>query len=237
MGLLKSILILAITVWIIYYIYKTLFSKTKFQLTGIKDATSLQDIPYDILPANLTNSFAYSIWFNVSQWTETAQPKILLERITSRTGMNDKYAPKITLGRYENDITIDIDTLTGNGGSAAPFPPCIIQNFPLQKWVNLIVSLNNRTLDVYLNGKLTRTCVLPAPADVSTTANVKLTPNGGFTGRTSNLEYFSGALNPQEAYNIYKKGYTSYGFGSLFEKYKIKVSYLVDGVEEGEWQI
>ena len=206
-----------------------LIHKESPSLTGIRNAADPLKIAPTSLPINNSTNFSYSIWFNVSQWDETSQ-KVLLQR---SAGENNTFSPKITLGEYENDINIEIATYDGVSG----INTCKVRNFPLQKWVNLIISLHGRTLDVYLNGKLVRTCVLAGPAQVSSNAQIQLTPNNGFTGQTSNLQYFTYPLNPQEAYNIYKKGYTSYGFGSIFEKYKIKIAYLVDGVEEDAWQI
>ena len=76
---------------------------------------------------------------------------------------------------------------------------CVVKNFPLQKWVNLIVSVYGRTLDIYIDGKLVRTCILPGVAKVNAKANIVVTPNGGFNGWTSNFKYWAHASNPQEA--------------------------------------
>lgn len=96
-----------------------------------------------------------------------------------------------------------------------------------------MVSLNNRTLDLYLNGKLVRTCILPATAVIDSTASVSLTPDGGFKGWTSNTQYFSKALNPHEVYNIYSIGPKCGGRLSLFDRYKLKLTYLVNNQETG----
>ena len=113
---------------------------------------------------------------------------------------------------------------------------CLIRNFPIQKWVNLIISLNGRAMDVYLDGKLVRTCLLPGVAIANPAADVKITPDGGFAGWTSNLQYFANTLNPQEAYDIYKKGYNAGGIGGVFNKYKVKVSYLVNDAEANSFE-
>ena len=110
---------------------------------------------------------------------------------------------------------------------------CKINNFPLQRWVSLVVSLNNRTLDLYLNGKLVRTCILPATAVIDSNASVALTPDGGFKGWTSNTQYFSKALNPHEVFNIYSTGPKCGGRLSLFDRYKLKLTYLVNNEESG----
>ena len=121
----------------------------------------------------------------------------------------------------------------GGSGSAGSAYNCKINNFPLQRWVNLIVSLNNRTLDLYLNGKLVRTCLLPATAIIDANASVALTPDGGFKGWTSNIQYFSKSINPNEAFNIYSTGPRCGGRLSLFDRYKLKLTYLVNNEDAG----
>ena len=44
-------------------------------------------------------------------------------------------------------------------------------------------------------------------------------------------------MNPQQAYNIYKKGYGGGGLGGMMDKYKVKVSYLVDNKEKSSFEI
>ena len=95
------------------------------------------------------------------------------------------------------------------------------------------MSLNNRTLDLYLNGKLVRTCLLPATAIIDANASVALTPDGGFKGWTSNIQYFSKSINPNEAFNIYSTGPRCGGRLSLFDRYKLKLTYLVNNEDAG----
>ena len=90
---------------------------------------------------------------------------------------------------------------------------------------------------MYLDGKLVRTCILPGVAKVNKNAPISITPNGGFDVFTAKFMYFDGPTNPEEAWNIYKKGFASGGLGSLFDKYKIKVSFMEDNVEQGSLEI
>ena len=92
-------------------------------------------------------------------------------------------------------------------------------------------------MDVYIDGKLVRTCVLPGVAKVNTNTDVTITPLGGFSGYTANFQFFPNATNPQEAYNIYKKGFGGSALGNLFNKYRIKFTFLVDNEEEGSFEI
>jgi len=114
---------------------------------------------------------------------------------------------------------------------------CTIRNFPLQKWVNLTVSLYGRTLDVYIDGKLVRTCILPGVAKSGTGGSILVTPGKGFSGWTSQTRYFADATNPQEAYGIYKEGYGGSIIGNLFNKYRVRVSFLEDNQSKGSFEL
>ena len=100
-------------------------------------------------------------------------------------------------------------------------------NIPIQNWVNLVVSVYGRSMDLYIDGKLVRTCLLPGIASVNNDANIYVTPAGGFDGWTSRLQYFPNSINPQEVWNIYTKGYSS-GL-SLFNSYQVQIALVENG--------
>ena len=114
---------------------------------------------------------------------------------------------------------------------------CLIENIPIQKWVNIIVSLYGLTLDVYLDGKLVRTCVMPGVPQINNSADINVTNKGGFSGWTTTFKYWSDASNPQEAYNIYKSGFGGSILGNALSKYRVQVSMLKDNVQQGSFQI
>ena len=242
MALLRMILGVALIALVIYFIWYFFLKKGKV-LSKCRSGTKVLNIPADKLHGNShTNNYSYSIWFYVTDWSyRLSEEKELLVRGGAQGSAN----PRIVLSPFENNLSVTITTHTkaaqppgggtGIGNASSLGPTCSINNFPLQRWVNLIVSLNNRTLDLYLNGKLVRTCILPAPATIEPDAPVILTPGGGFKGWTSNMQYFTKALNPQEAYNIYSNG-PNCGSG-LFDKYKLKVTYLVNNEKESEFTI
>ena len=84
-----------------------------------------------------------------------------------------------------------------------------IENINMQKWVNIITTVNNRSLDTYINGKLIKTKTFNNVID--TTAfnygNIVITPNGGFGGYVSKVRYYPRYITPNEAWNIYKDGF------------------------------
>lgn len=239
MGILRTVLTILAILFILYLVLHYFF-KTSTSLTTMQDGTEKQVIDASTLPNNdNTSNYTYSTWFYVDDWNyRFGEPKILLARLDQ----DHHPSPSIVLGAMENNITISVacypqSQSSGRTSDKSVIHKCTIENFPLQSWVNLIISLYGKTLDVYIDGKLVRTCVLPGVAKVSTSSNVVVTPNGGFSGWTSNFEYWDDASNPQQAYNIYKSGFGGSSIGNLFNKYRIKISFLDNGTETGSFEI
>jgi hypothetical protein len=82
-------------------------------------------------------------------------------------------------------------------------------------------------MDVYIDGKLVRTCLLPGVASVNNNSNVYVTPSGGFEGWTSKFQYYPNSINPQEAWNIYTQGYSN--MSSMFSSYQVQLALVENG--------
>jgi hypothetical protein len=239
MEMFKIVIIVFVTL-VILYLVLNFFFKTSTTLTTMQDGTEKQVIDASTLKNNNnTSNYTYSMWFYVQDWNyRFGEPKTLLRR----QDQDMHPSPMVTLGALENNIEISVacypqNQNTGVTTDTSIVHKCGISNFPLQSWVNLLISLYGRTLDVYIDGKLVRTCVLPGVAKVSPDSNIVVTPDGGFSGWTSNFEYWDDATNPQQAYNIYKSGFGGSAFGTLFNKYRIKISFLEDNTEQSSFEI
>lgn len=130
--------------------------------------------------------------------------------------------------------------MSGQQGTAmfAPsmdMPMCDVQDIDLQRWINITVSVNGRIVDVYYDGKLTRSCVLPDVPSAPTTGaqSVLIGQKGGFGGKVSGVQFFAYPLTPDRIYSIYQAGPGgAAGFlGFLSEKLGIKISYTGSGAE------
>ena len=199
MELIVTIIILFVSLVLIWYILSWIFGSSK-ALTKMRKAMDQQVISTNDLPHSKDSNYTFSTWFYVDDWNyRYGEEKVLLAR--------GKANPSIILGATTNDITVTIDCYKQSGpkgahsgkktasphestvygssvyGTATTQHKCIVQNFPLQKWVNLIISLYGRTLDIYVDGKLVRTCVLPGVAKIPDTTgghggDVFITPHG-----------------------------------------------------------
>ena len=159
--------------------------------------------------------------------------KLLYQKTEATTGAYD-----VQSATTLQALSTATDTAnTAMNSSETNVHTCEIDNIPIQKWVNIIASLYNRTLDVYLDGKLVRTCVLPGVPATNNNANVLVTPEGGFSGWTSTFKYWSDASNPQEAYNIYKDGFGGSILANAINKYKLRLSMMKGQTEVGGFEI
>ena len=84
---------------------------------------------------------------------------------------------------------------------------CDLPEIDLQRWVSINIVLNGRTCDLYMDGKLARSCVLPGPFKVDPKGyQMKLVDFDGFEGYLSDVTCYQYALNPDQAYRIYMGG-------------------------------
>ena len=149
---------------------------------------------------------------------------------------SDSY-PKSTItaafDRTENNVLFAMryatDTLPRpSGNKTTKIFKCQLSNVPIQKWVHLTFVLNNKTLDLYMNGKLSKTCILPGVPTLDTPTFVNLHGKGDhFNGFTSKFQHFPNALNTQEVWNLYSNGYGN--LGSSISDYKLQFSLIENG--------
>jgi hypothetical protein len=87
--------------------------------------------------------------------------------------------------------------------------PCDVKEVPLQKWVCITIVSSGRVLDVYLDGKLSRSCVLDNVVNVPRQKlKLRMGESGGFGGRYSSVQMWSQQLTPDVIYGIYQMGPT-----------------------------
>jgi hypothetical protein len=137
-----------------------------------------------------------------------------------------------TSGGYTNSNTsFDGSSSTTSGGISKH--TCTVKNVPIQKWVNVIVSFNNRTLDIYMNGKLVKTCYMENVPQSFASDDVVISPTGKtFSGMTSKFKFWNTSMDPQKAWYTYSDGFApGLGLASFFNKYKFKMALLENNIE------
>jgi len=241
----KSILIFVVIIVLVIIIVKWVLSDIN-TLTSLTSAKTMQKIEATDLASSTTSgnsaNVTYSMWFYIEYWNyRYGEPKVIFGRMTSGTGTKEP-CPSVVLGPIQNNIMVSLAVYPGldeapADGSNYIVHNCPIANVPIQRWVNVLISTYGRTLDVYIDGKLVRTCVLPGVAKIDSNSPVYVTPNGGFSGWTSTFQYWPESCEPQKAWNIYKQGYGNSFLGNIFGKYTVKVSLMEGDTEDSSWTL
>lgn len=208
-GAIIGIVVLLIVIYILVIIFST-----KSTLVNYADATTSTVIPATSLSDPTATNYTYSVWIYIQDWnTNYGQAKT----IVARTGK----CPNILLGSVDNNMSVQI--MLANGTIST----CEVEDIPLQTWTNILVSVSTKSVDVYLNGKLVKTCVFASvPKVPSSTADVFLTPNGGFSGFTARLKYWGNSVGPQQAWNNYMVGPGGNIFSNFLNQYKLQFNFI-----------
>jgi hypothetical protein len=108
-------------------------------------------------------------------------------------------APGVYLAPNTNSLVIFMNTFNVINEQIT------IDDIPINKWVNVIIRCQSNTLDIYINGTITKSHSLHG-VPKQNYGNVYIAPNGGFDGYISNLWYYSYAMGTSEISNLVRKG-------------------------------
>jgi hypothetical protein len=199
--LLAIIFIIVLIVIIVILVKRAKKNQTNVSvlLDSPADAFDLKDKSFPVKNSDEGLEFSYSVWIYIQDWTRGWKNILVKGDKSDGAGTNSSRAPGLWLYPDSNALHARINTF------ASPNEGCDIKNIPLQKWVHIAYILNNRTVDIYIDGKLERSCVLRGVPKLNDDP-VRVCDNGGFFGKISNLVYFRYAMKPDEVYNIYSKG-------------------------------
>ena len=235
MDTLQIVAMLVVFILLLLFVYY-FFNNDKGITSGLNDARFYKYIdPSEFgVPVGLKAAFATSIWVYVKDWNGTSGSDRIICYIgndgsaTASTGAsisssNDAIGDicgnsNVLMALNENEPTLKIHVDGDEKFS--------INDFPLQTWVNITLSVYNDSLDLYINGKLVSSKIvenLLIEFPQSDSAVVSLgnpfyvfdkednetdytSLTMGFSGYTSKFKFFNNSLTPNEAYDIYKSG-------------------------------
>jgi hypothetical protein len=219
---LLTIFVFVLIIVLIYVVYK-LMTKTTSTVSGFSDAskTTMVSSKDDI---NTTNNYGYSVWLYIDAWEITGTSTINKNLLT-RCDSNDVPLFQLYLDNDQNNLNL---VMSGN-------KPCTIRNVQLQKWINITMSVYGNTVDLYLDGKLVRTCIMTTmPITLKSGENVhiggsydstlKKFADGDLQGYISNVIYKANYFTPEEAWSIYSDGYSGAGMFDFLHSYKLNFS-------------
>jgi hypothetical protein len=215
-------IILGIVITIlIYVLYKFFRNDTGAILTKTSNLNTTNDTTVAITSGSISSGqstiYSYGLWLYVNTWSTNAKT-IFRRQNTSST----------------NDIKLYLDTTTPTlkcdfyTGSTNLETVNITTNFPIQKWVHIIVSVDNKIVDTYLDGKLITSQQLNGIPTVSE-GNIYL---GKFDAYMANFQNWNSAMDPQTAWKTYMSGNGGNAISKMFKSYGLDFSLKKDNVEQ-----
>lgn len=244
----KNIILGCFVLLILIVLYYWFFQDdSKVNLFTIKKGDEIASI--DGEKAAFTSEWTWSFWVHVSNYNYNygKRKNILFRKFDEAAQGTNNAVNHIYLDSYQSDLVINTRcTKDGAEGSDYIIHPCKIENIPLQRWTHVLISHRARALDVYIDGKLVKSCILPGNFKVPNDKNTKVhfcpsdkdinsgspaSPQG-FRGFLGTVRYYKKSVQAREAYQIYKEGYSGGNWLSeLFNKYKLKIAFLEDNEE------
>jgi len=236
-------IILAIVVILLFYILYKFFLLKSVELTKTASLNAKNpSISIDNSPTSLR--YAYGIWIYIHSWDSSAS-KTIYSREQNIKLYFEKTSPILKC-----DITLDNDS---------PKTLEITDNFPIQKWTHIVISVDNQYIDSYIDGKLVKSGRMYTGATIECTgtcdeasektpvaASTPKTPSdvdmvlGGeteFDAYISKFQHWDKPVDPQTVWDTYNEGNGQGNMKNFVSSYGIDLSILKDNVEQSKYKI
>ncbi len=231
----------------VYYLYKYLFTSSGLDIQSMNDqflpanpttGAAFGPSPYG-KQVYSGGEMTVNVWVYLQdlQRINFGKPNHIFSLGKVVSGAQDPLAGEQTMIVYlepnTSNLKVGISTESATNGSSSTIigsstemPTSNLQatvaNVELQKWVMLTFCLNNKILDIYMDGKLARSVVLPAMYKVGGQATdaLYLTAGGygGFGGYIGNIKMANYSLNPEEVWRLYMSGPSApFSLGNWFK--------------------
>jgi len=234
-NLIRILLIVLVLVGV-YYLYKYLFTSSGLKIESMNSSFKPADGSTPAIISAFPNQIYSGGELSVNMWVyfkdvnsvvSTSGHHIFSLGKASGTGANRTLEGEQSMVVYlepsNNTMKVGVSTegtdatkLASSTSSTTTFTAptsnihATIKDIEFQKWIMLTFTLNNKVLDIYMDGKLARSVVLPGMYYIGTPATdaVYLTAAayGGFGGFVGNTKMANYALNPEEVWRLYMSG-------------------------------
>ena len=220
------VILLRVGTAVLSYIFTP--SSDPILLNGMKDGTSFAIIPVDpsqpnAVPILRSKNEHDGLVFTWSSWIFLKQPDLqnntcapgacsttsnkeyrhIYSKGSDIKGTNGIMKPNNAPGLY---VTHDHTTLAVVVSTFDnPNEKILINDLPIGHWMNVIIRQDQHRLDIFINGMLTRSTILPSIPNQNYDP-VFLGLNGGFQGYLSQLQYFARALGANKIKQLVDAG-------------------------------
>jgi hypothetical protein len=216
-----------ILVIIIYILYYSIKNKGVSVTKKIYLNETNSDVPMNTLVNPLSQNYFYSLWVYVN----VLSAESTLFTIEKTSASNTFFKLYIT---SDSKLKYGITTTDG-GSSVLQINNEIMTNFPLQKWVYIIVSVDNKVADLYIDGKLVRSQNLNDPKPPAKDSTIKYPTR--IDAYISKFERQAVPMNPATAWSNYMAGNGGNYLNSLISSYGMNVTLTKDDIDYNQFKL
>ena len=232
-----TVIILGLVLVILVYVLYKYFTVTATTLVPSASLDKSIDPMKSIVgPRNV--NYAYGIWLYVNSWDPNAK-KNIFHREQNIELFLDPSSPTLKCNIYTSATAKQTVTIT--------------DNFPLQKWTCILISMDGPFLDGYLDGKLVVSNKIGSPGPLQppdqpsgndTNGAIYLGNSGGaytsttpFDAYVTKFNRWTTSLDPQTVWNEYLTGNGKNSFLGMSSTYGVNMTFLQDNVKQGTYAL
>lgn len=194
-----TILLLVALVVLIYAAF-FIFSRTTTIVDKIDLAKPNTPIAADTLKNAGSGVYSYSMWIYVYAAKESLRDANNPQNyFMKRAAPGDNTKSNIGIRLGGNTPSLNVEYVASNTVK----PILVTDDFPLQTWVNLVVSVQNSYIDIYMNGKLVKSVKDSAISSPSADTPIQF---GQFGAYLVKFNHIDSATDPQTAWSNYLAG-------------------------------
>jgi hypothetical protein len=158
---------------------------------------------YSISAPNKGLTSTLSFWVYIDSWDYRFMQK---KHIFNKGGFHGY------LAEATPDMIIEMPTFNNNKNERI-----IYNNVPVQKWVHILIIVDNRNIDIWVNGELYKSKYLDNLPIVVETDPLIISPHNGFRGMISNLNVWEHSVRKGVIKHMHKEGPNYKGFFGNFK--------------------
>lgn len=215
-----TIVMIIIAVILIYVLYVYFVKKSALIASTASLKTANPNIT--VINSGQSSQYTYGIWIYVNTW-DTVSTKTIFQRSLGSI--------KLYLASNQPYLYCHIET------TPASSDMLITDNFPIQKWVYIAISVDTNIVDCYLDGKLvTSTKLSGTPVAPGLPSADPIVLGSGWDAYIANFNNWAGPIGPQEAWDSYLSGNGS-TVSRFFSAYGMTVTITKDNVQESSYKV
>ncbi len=233
-----AVIILGVLLIVITYLVFFVFTGSQ-SLTAKVDLGSIQTaIPSGDISDPGSVRYSFETWVYVYQFDGTGD-KRLFSRGSTIASTGAGHSKNIGLKFGDTSPTLNLEyTVFGTEASLTTANKykslAISNNFPIQTWTHVIVSVDNNYIDVYMNGKLVKSINVTLEAPSTSTPIVYETPKAYLAKFVRNTY----PIDPQTAWDHYSSGNgMSSSVSSMMGNYGATIVFNKDASEYSKLQL